>query len=127
MRNQKLSKLRRMVNIILFVIFSLFAFVQLNDPDSIVWFILYAITAFICLYANYKSISKPFLIVFTIGLLAYASWHFSYFEDWLQTENKEAIFGEMIYEKPYLEGSREFLGLIIAASAILYQIMQIKK
>jgi len=51
MRNQKLSKLRRIVNIILFVIFSLFAFVQLNDPDSIVWFILYAITAFInCFY-----------------------------------------------------------------------------
>jgi hypothetical protein len=40
--------------------------------------------------------------------------------NWLQVENKEAIFGEMVYEKPYLEGTREFLGLLIGALSLLY-------
>ena len=38
----------------------------------------------------------------------------------------EEIFGEMVYEKPYLEGSREFLGLLLAALGILYQLKKSK-
>ena len=42
--------------------------------------------------------------------------------DYLQIEDKNEIFGKMVYEKPYLEGSREFLGLIMAAGALLFQL-----
>ncbi|MBT3442589.1 MAG: hypothetical protein HN440_02610, partial [Flavobacteriaceae bacterium] len=42
--------------------------------------------------------------------------------DYLETENKEEIFGEMVYDKPYLEGTREFIGLLIAAFGIIYQL-----
>ena len=40
----------------------------------------------------------------------------------VNTENKEEIFGEMVYDKPYLEGTREFIGLLLAALVIMYQI-----
>lgn len=57
-----------------------------------------------------------------ICLFSYACFHFSLFIDYLQTDNKEEIFGEMVYEKPYLEGSREFLGLLLACVAVAYQL-----
>ena len=46
--------------------------------------------------------------------------YFPYLIDWLQTENKNELFGEMVYEKPFLEGTREFLGLIISALVVTY-------
>lgn len=40
--------------------------------------------------------------------------------DWIQIEHKEELFGKMVYEKPYLEGTREFLGLFIAPAGLFY-------
>lgn len=101
--------------------FSLFAVIQLNDPDSAIWFSIYAIVAAICLYSSFKTLPKMFLNIVIILLLGYSLFHFSLFLDYLQKDHKEEIFGAMVYEKPYLEGSREFMGLLIAAFAMLYQ------
>lgn len=113
---------RKSINIILFIVFILFAVVQLNDPDPYIWFPLYIFIGGICLYSNYKLISKPLLGVVIFVLLGFALYHFSLFLTYLETDNKEEIFGKMVYEKPYLEGSREFLGLLIAAIAVYYQL-----
>lgn len=118
---------KKTINIILFTIYSLFALVQLNDPDGIVWFAIYALVALVCLYAAFKSISKIFLWTLIILLLAYSMFHFTLFIDYLQTDHKEEIFGEMVYQKPYLEGSREFLGLLLAALGVAYQLKTDKK
>ena len=117
---------RKVINIILSIIFVVFAFLQLNDPDAVIWFPLYLIIGGVCLYSNYKLLPKIVLIGLVIGLLAYAVFHFSLFITYLQTDHKEAIFGEMVYEKPYLEGSREFLGLLLASLAIFYQLKKPK-
>lgn len=122
-----MSKGRKITNVVLCIIFMAFAIMQLNDPDGWLWFIIYLIVAVICLINNYKASHKLLLWVVFIGLIAYAIFHFSLFVDYLQTDNKEEIFGEMVYEKPYLEGSREFLGLLLAALAIFYQIRGLKK
>ena len=100
---------------------------QLNDPDSALWFSIYLFVALICLVSNFKVIPKPILIITIVGLLGYSLFHFSLFLDYLQIDNKKEIFGEMVYQKPYLEGSREFLGLLIAAIAIFYQLKTTKK
>ncbi|GAB1855392.1 hypothetical protein MHTCC0001_02260 [Flavobacteriaceae bacterium MHTCC 0001] len=117
---------RKSVNLILFIIFIVFAFVQLNDPDPYIWFTLYALIGGICLFSNYKSIPKLVLITMIVLLLAYAAYHFSLFVTYLKTDHKEEIFGEMVYEKPYLEGSREFLGLLLGALALFYQLKRAK-
>ncbi|NIJ45526.1 hypothetical protein FHR24_001994 [Wenyingzhuangia heitensis] len=114
------------INIILFVLFSLFAVVQLNDPDSAVWFSIYAAVAVICVYSAFKTLPKLFLIVVIALLLGYSLFYFSLFIDYLQIDHKEEIFGTMVYEKPYLEGSREFMGLLIAALGVLYQLKKRK-
>ena len=118
----KINRKRKIVNIILFIIFLLFAILQLNDPDPIHWFSIYLLVAFTFLYANYKQVPRILVWFIIIGLILYALVHFSYFMNWLQIENKKDIFGEMVYEKPYLEGTREFLGLLIAALSLCYHL-----
>ncbi|WP_242156756.1 transmembrane 220 family protein [Aestuariivivens sediminis] len=111
----------KIVNYTLFVIFVCFALLQLNDPDGWIWFFIYFLVAAICLLQNFISIPRFVLVIVGMGLLAYAAFHISLFLDYLKTEHKKEIFGAMVYEKPYLEGTREFIGLLIAAAAILYQ------
>jgi len=117
-----LSKQKKTTNFILCIVFIIFALLQLNDPDGFLWFSIYLIVTLICLYNTFKVVPKYLLILSMIALLAYSAFHFSLFIDYLETENKEEIFGEMVYNKPYLEGTREFIGLLIAAFGIIYQL-----
>ncbi len=114
------------INYLLFVIFLIFAILQLNDPDGWIWFIIYFIVAIICLFQNFITISRALLVIVIIGLFAYATFHISLFIDYLKTKHKEEIFGAMVYEKPYLEGTREFIGLLMAAAAMIH-ILKSKK
>ena len=118
---------KKLINLILFLLYLVFAVIQLNDPDPIHWFVLYFIVAVLFLYANYKKVSKYLLLLLTIGYTVYSLWYFSYFMDWIQIEDKEELFGKMVYEKPYLEGTREFLGLLIAAAGLFYLFNRSKK
>ena len=117
-----LSKQQKIKNLFLFVLFVLFAVLQLNDIDGELWFSIYFIVSLLCLYNTFKAIPKSILILSIIALMTYSAFHFSLFIDYLNTENKEEIFGEMVYDKPYLEGTREFIGLLLAAFGIMYQI-----
>ncbi|MEO2143520.1 MAG: transmembrane 220 family protein [Flavobacteriaceae bacterium] len=119
---EPLSKQKKITNFILCTVFIIFALLQLNDPDGVLWFSIYFIVALICLYNNFKPVPKQLFILTIIALLTYSTFHFSLFIDYLETENKEEIFGEMVYDKPYLEGTREFIGLLIAAFGIIYQL-----
>ena len=121
-RFEVLSKQQKIKNLFLFVLFVLFAVLQLNDIDGELWFSIYFIVSLICLYNTFKAIPKSILILSIIALMTYSAFHFSLFIDYLNTENKVEIFGEMVYDKPYLEGSREFIGLLLAAFGIMYQI-----
>ena len=123
----KLKRSEKIINYILVVLFVIFAIIQLNDPDGVLWFSIYFFVALICFIANFKVIPKFILITTIVGLLLYAAFHFTLFIDYIQTENKEEIFGEMVYEKPYLEGTREFLGLLIAACGVIYQLKKVNK
>jgi hypothetical protein len=78
--------------------------------------------AVISLVGNYRVLPRKLIYGLFFGCLIYAAYHFLYFIDFLQTENKEELFGEMVYKKPYLEGTREFLGLILSAFALLFQL-----
>ena len=118
----EISRTRKIVNIFLFVLFAVFALMQLNDPDPVIWVSIYGIVAAICLISNYREIPRLVIIIIAVLLLIYAGFHFSLFLDYLQIEDKSELFGEMVYEKPYLEGTREFLGLAMAAAGILYQL-----
>lgn len=115
-----MSKTRKWIQAILALVFLSFALLQLNDPDPLRWFLIYFLVAALCISTMFVQTDRRLLYFFLAVLLAYAAYHFPYFTAWMGTEPKSEIFGEMVYEKPYLEGSREFFGLLLAAGAISY-------
>ena len=119
---QNANKSGKIINISLFVLFTLFTLVQINDPDPLVWCAIYGSVAIVCLVANYKKVPKLLIWLLILALLGYSVIYFHYFIDWMNIDHKEEIFGEMVYEKPYLEGTREFLGLLMAIGALVYQL-----
>lgn len=116
----------KIVKAFIFIIFILFAIVQLNDPDPIHWFTIYALVGILSLVSIYKQIPKILIYLLSIFLIIYAGYHFLHFLNFLQIENKQELFGEMFYEKPYLEGTREFLGLILAAVSLIFLLKKTK-
>ncbi|MGY5353700.1 transmembrane 220 family protein [Wenyingzhuangia sp. IMCC45467] len=116
----KLSKRNIIINSLLFLMFMAFAVLQLNDPDPIIWFTIYFVIAIICLLINFISINNKIIYGYIVLLIIYAGFHFSYLIDWLHTNEKEEIFGKMVYEKPYLEGSREFIGLAMGIAGLIF-------
>lgn len=118
----RISTARKIINILFFVLFTWSALIQLNDPDPFLWFTIYMAVALMPIIFMFRQPTKKFIWVIVIGLLLFALYHFAFFMDWLQTDHKTELFGEMVYDKPYLEGTREFLGLLIAAFSLTYQL-----
>ncbi len=113
--------IKKIVSFILFILFAMFAALQFNDPDPLMWVIIYGAVAMICLLYVFGLHSKTGNMI-VIGLLIVLSlMYIPGFYEWLTTPNKNEIFGEMVYEKPYIEETREFLGLVIAILGMLYQ------
>ncbi|SFD11038.1 transmembrane 220 family protein [Algibacter pectinivorans] len=124
MVKSQVSRVKKIINYMLFGLFMVFAVLQLNDPDPILWFLIYLIVAITSLVSNYIVVPKLFIVLICLGLVVYAAMHFSLLLEWFQTDNKSELFGEMVYEKAYLEGSREFIGLSMALAALLFQVKQ---
>ncbi len=113
----------KIVNIFIFVLFAVFAVVQLNDPDPFLWFTIYLLVALIALLKIFGIFPRYTVRIFFILICAYALLHFPDFWYWLTHDNKSLLFGEMIYDKPHIEGTREFMGLSMAAIASGVQLL----
>lgn len=110
------------IHITLAVLFALFALLQYNDPDPFLWMLVYfsvSIVAILKLYLrqiNFKPLLMTLIIILGLFSLTYLPGVF----DFLQKPDKEELFGSMAYKKPWIEETREFLGLLIAIGALLY-------
>lgn len=112
----------KIINIILFLLFACFAFVQYDDPDSFLWIMIYGIVALISLFRVFGLFRRQmvFLLLIVIGL--YTLLHAPSFWQWLMSNDKQELFGDMIYDKPYIEGTREFLGLVLADLSLAFHL-----
>lgn len=116
----------KVTNIILGVLFIIFAILQLNDPDPILWVLLYGLVALISLMAAFGKFSK---VLISGGILACVIWMLALVPevvDWIQ-KGMPNIAGEMKAKSPHIEFTREFLGLLIAGLALLFQYRSQKK
>ena len=118
--DQKRFLIENLIKLIISGIFLLFAYVQLNDPDPYVWILVYGLVATLFAVSIFVRIPKIIVqgVILAFGLFAF--YHVGYFYDWLLSNDKLELFGDMIYEKPYIEGTREFMGLLIAIVALIY-------
>ena len=115
-----LFSLEKLTNFIICAIFLLFAYVQLNDPDPYVWIIVYGLVAVLFAVSNFVRLPKILIQLVILAFVLFAFYHVDHFYDWLLSDNKSELFGDMIYDKPYIEGTREFMGLLIAIGALIY-------
>lgn len=114
------------INIFLGILFLLFAYFQWNDPDPIAWIAIYLVTTIICGMAAFDKYYLP-LIKFTLVIsLLWAGSLLPDFYNWIKM-GSESLVQEMKAEKPHIELSREFLGLILISGAIFFQYKKAKK
>ena len=111
----------RIISAVSAVLFLAFALVQLNDPDPALWVALYGLVAY---YSAFNAFGRNRPVVgwaLIVALTSMAFFTVGGFWQWLTQPEKSEIFGEMVYEKPYIEETREFLGTLIALGFVLYQ------
>jgi len=96
------------------LLFTVFAFYQTNDPDPVVWILIYAAAALLSILVLLGKISKPVLWVALIAFLAGAVmlWPNSY--EGLTLENGYT---------PAIEEARESLGLLIGALSMGWHLL----
>jgi len=105
--------------IIATLIFMGMAVLQLNDPDPLYWFLVYAAVAVVAAAAVAGRRLPRFALVTLGAVTAGALIAAPGFIDYLQSGNWGSIAEHMNDEEPYIEQGREFVGLLIAAAALL--------
>jgi len=116
----------KILNIILSILFIVFAYVQINDPDPWLWVLLYGFVAVISGLAAFGKYYKFAIIggmaICVLGL----AFLLPDFLNWINMGTPN-IAESMKTEKPHIEFVREFLGLGIAFSVLLFHFFQTKK
>ena len=110
-----------------FLIFTLFAYFNLNDPDPALWVSVYGISGLIFLLPFFK-FNKP--LVYLIAGSTLLIWSFTMLDavyDWAFNHNFENIAQSMKVEKMYIEETRECFGLMITAFFIFILYFNEKK
>jgi len=112
------------------VVFILFAAVQYNDPDPYVWIPIYLYAAILCWLAFR---SKYFPGAYLVGIAIYAAYAvYKFFDkngvwDWMTKHDATNIAGTMKAEKPWIEETREFFGLLILIVVLLIDYFYAKR
>jgi len=100
----------------------LFAALQYNDPDPYLWMPIYLYTAIFCWLAFRN---KFYTTAYLIGIIVYAVYALykvvdaNGLIDWATKHDAENIAETMKAEKPWIEESREFFGLVILIVVLL--------
>jgi hypothetical protein len=104
----------RIVNFVLAVMFLGFAFLQVNDPDPVIWILIYGVMAVTSVMAIFEFYPKKFLIGLLVIFILYSLMYIPGVLEWLRQENKAALFDDVAkMQHQYIEEAREFLGLLI--------------
>lgn len=104
---------------ILAVVFVLFTIVQYNDPDPIPWMLLYGSVG---TNAALAALGKPHRRLLQLSLLTSIVWALTLVPDFINwiKQGTPSIVQTMKAETPWVELTREFLGLCLAASVNLW-------
>src|SRR6185295_3301933 len=120
----------KIFNLIFCIIFIFFAALQYNDPDPYIWIPIYGYAAVLCWFA-FKG--RFYLKAYLIGIAVYLGYAaFLVFTkngviDWATEHNAENLVQTMKAEKPWIEDTREFGGLVILIFVLLVDFQYAKK
>jgi len=107
----------RFVLIILGIIYILFAIVQYNDPDAVLWILIYLIPASVSLYLLKWQINPKLLLALFLIYMIGAIYLFPpSVNEWITVEEKAKSLGMMM---PGIEEGREATGLFLCSLTFL--------
>jgi len=111
--------MKKIFHILLALIFGVFAYLNLNDPDATIWVLAYASVA--VLFALSVGVWSDHRV--TLGLAAALfMWMLTMLPGmmaWFR-DGMPSITEEMKATEPHIEVVREFLGLLIAVTALVH-------
>ena len=115
----------KVLNFLLAIMFLAFAYLQLNDPDPILWISIYGVMVVFCGMAAFGIYPRKIHIAVLVIFALYSLYYFPGVTEWLRQEDKTTIFDEMAKEKNhFIEESREFFGLLICVIVLLFYILR---
>jgi hypothetical protein len=116
--------MKKTLNLVQALAFALFAAWQYNDPDPWAWAAMYGFVAVLGGYALFRT---PHPWVLLAGMLVCLLWGASLLPEfirWLRM-GAPSIAVSMKAQTPYIEFTREFLGLLICLAALVWQYRQV--
>lgn len=116
----------KIANIILAILFAVFAVVQINDPDPWLWVLYYGFVAAISAAAIFGKYNRWLLVLGILAGLIGTGLLLPEFIDWIQ-KGMPTITGSMKAESPHVEFTREFLGLFICMIVLIFHYFQMMK
>ncbi len=115
-----LAMTRKIISIVIGLLFALFAFFQYNDPDPWGWILAYGYVAVSGFLAAAGRSNKLVILVglaaYTIGIIYLAP---SVYQ-WVFHHRDVSLLYGMSADRMYIEESRECLGLVIAWLGLAY-------
>jgi hypothetical protein len=109
--------MKRYLHLAVALLFILFAYWQLNDPDAWAWIAMYLSVAVVAGLAAFDRVWRPLIYA---ALVAAAVGLIFFIPDFIHWVNMgmPTITGSMKAEAPHIELTREFLGLAICTAAL---------
>jgi MFS superfamily sulfate permease-like transporter len=118
----------KIANLLLAVMFIMFAFVQINDPDPVVWILIYGSMAVMCILAAFRIYPRIILAILLVAFIGYSFLFFDGLMEWFAQDDKSVLFDDVMkMQYPYIEESREFLGLMICIIVLVIHLLLSRK
>jgi hypothetical protein len=108
--------------------FVIFAALQLNDPDPYLWIPIYGAMVAICVLAFLGKYYQKVMMFLIVIYALFCVYYFPGVHEWLQQEDKAQLFDNIAkMEHPFIEESREFLGLLINIAVLVFYLVISRK
>jgi Ca2+/H+ antiporter len=120
----------KIFNILFCILFIISTALQYNDPDPYVWMPIYLYGAALCWLAFRDKYYPRAYITGIMVYLAYALYLFFAKDgvlDWFSKHDAENIAQTMESDKPWIEETREFFGLMILIAVLLSNYIYAKR
>tara|TARA_A100001015_G_scaffold316383_1_gene430508 strand:+ start:3136 stop:3504 length:369 start_codon:yes stop_codon:yes gene_type:complete len=112
----------KIIHYIIAGLFFIFAAVQYNDADPFLWMLIYgsvALMAILKIWLNQINY-RPMLSTLIVLYLLYSFVFIPSLIDFFNQPEKSELVGQMKATKPWIEETREILGLWISIGALIY-------
>jgi hypothetical protein len=118
----------KIVKIFFAILFLLFVVVQFNDPDPLLWIVVYGSMVVVSVLAFYNRYPTRIMVIMASGFLVLTILYFEGFREWFNSSDRSLLFDDLAkMQFQYIEEAREFLGLLICLAVLIFYFYLVKR